>query len=346
MGEALMFRAGGDETGGGKYKFVTEIYETNTTFIMPSNVKDNQVYVRIFGAGGGGGSYLDSWDYIDQEAAAGGGGGWVIRDIINIVEGEVISITIGTGGNAASYVGERNCNGGITSFGTYLSANGGGSPYSNNGLHGGDGGAGGGAASIVTYNYNKIWGGNGYQFGGGGVIAMGSLSNSNIHKGIGGPNGGNGGIGMNGGYQGNNNHTNANDGINTILSISESDSYNADCIGYGKAGNNLNAGSGGGGYGANGGDGYGNISKWPGIAPGGGGGYGKGGTGGCGYFRLGNETSVNTNGITCGGGGSYGCGGGYNVANNSWYNPGYGGGGRSGGKGGSGLVILQYYKKG
>ena len=311
MGEALMFRAGSG--GGGSYQYKSEIFTTNGIFTMPGGVKDNQVYVRIFGGGGGGScldymstyedSYPDGWGH-------GGGGGWMNNGWVTLDPGTIVQINIGSGGNGGKYTGSYNYfrgnSGGITTFGTYLSANGGsGAGYDG----GGNGGSGGGGSFTAN-------GGTGYQFGGGG---------SGYHwmckGGSGGQWGGNGG----------NNNTTATNGINTLNSIQESDLINADGIGYGIGGasysnQHYGGGGGGGGYGANGGN-AGKATR--GYGGGGGGGYGKAGVGG----------------DYGGGGGSYGRGASYGIA------PQYGGGGLGGytetaGSGANGICIIHYFAKG
>ena len=115
----------------------TELITNTRVWQMPGGIVNNTIHVRIFG-GGGGGNY-----------AGGGGGGWMNNADITIIPGENVIITIGDGGT-------QNNSGGTTSFGRYLSANGGEAPYLANGGNGGSGG------------YGQDNGGIGYQFGGGG----------------------------------------------------------------------------------------------------------------------------------------------------------------------------------
>lgn len=91
-----------------------------------------------YGAGGGGGAGYDSL------AGGGGGSGYIAMKTI-LLKSTSVSITIGAGGAA-------NTNGGNTSFGNYLTANGGkkgGNLYSPNGLtnYAGKGGNGGNIGS-------------------------------------------------------------------------------------------------------------------------------------------------------------------------------------------------------
>lgn len=153
MGEAIISRAGSGNDGSGVkwvWKLKTEIVTENKEWTMPSQVRNDEVSVFLFG--GGGGTYNE--DYTSNgNATGGGGGGWMNNGVFTVASGSQISITVGSAG--------YNSSGGITSFGSWLSANGGSKGYMNNG---GNGGSGGGSA---TYGA-KMVGGIGYQFGGGG----------------------------------------------------------------------------------------------------------------------------------------------------------------------------------
>jgi len=178
MSEAVISRRGGSGSGGGKIngiESVTEVIVQNTSYTIPNHI--GNISVRIFGGGGGGGPW------------GGGGGGWMNNGEFNINNGSTVSITIGTGGGW-KYTGSA------TSFGTYLSANGGRGGDGG----GGDGGSGGGGGSQGTK------GGNGYQFGGGGGGTHGGTTSSSS-GGDGGIWGGGGGHTVNGygdGYHGGN----------------------------------------------------------------------------------------------------------------------------------------------
>lgn len=123
----------------------TETITGNTTFTVPSTIQNNTLSVLIFGGGGAGGLW-------------GGGGGWMNRGDIDVTPGQQIQITIGRGGGS-----ESTNVGGTSSFGMYLSANGG---QSLNG-HGASGGGATGSGSTKS-EYGDA--GHGYQFGGGGGI--------------------------------------------------------------------------------------------------------------------------------------------------------------------------------
>ena len=164
MGESLIIRKGGGLPGGMKLNkvFKTELIGINQNYIIPRAI-NNEISVRIFGGGAAGGE------------EGGGGSGWMNNAIFtNLTPGQVIPITIGVGGRINGQAG------GTTSFGSYLSANGG---------SGGDGGSGGGGGQD---------GGNGYQFGGGG----GGYNGGNGGKWGGGGGAGSGISGTNGGHGG------------------------------------------------------------------------------------------------------------------------------------------------
>lgn len=157
MSEAIIARGGRKGSGGGSdfHGLMTEVYTSSTMWLVPSNAVNNEFSVRIFG-GGGGGMAQD----IQADVTAAGGGGWMNNSTLILEPGGLIFIEIGSGGDQLTYSGmgynNVNTSGGTTSFGIYLSANGGrgGSP-----IGGGSGGSGGGG-------WNS--GGTGYQFGGGG----------------------------------------------------------------------------------------------------------------------------------------------------------------------------------
>ena len=159
MAEAIISRRGGNGSSGGPAKLTVETIIENTSWPIP-NAVNNSFSVRIFGGGGGGGNgSMSSY----RENRGGGGGGWMNNGIVELPFSGSISITIGTGGEIAS-------TGGTTSFGTYLSANGGtgGGTYA-----AGSGGSGGGGIVYprITHwtsaSFSAIYGGTGYQFGGG-----------------------------------------------------------------------------------------------------------------------------------------------------------------------------------
>lgn len=170
MSDAIIARRSAKSGSGSSSRLITELITSNTNWIMPNDIKDNLISVRIFGGGGAGQNYPQLY-YGDS-----GGGGWMNNGDLTITPGESINITIGSGGIPSNVNCSAGGSGGITSFGTYLSANGGGCP---------NGGSGG---------YSSMgYGGTGYQFGGGGGCTRGG--NGGIWGGGGACNNGNGGNG-------------------------------------------------------------------------------------------------------------------------------------------------------
>ena len=141
----------------------TESFTSNTNWTVPNDLDTSKpISVRLFGGGGGGCGMYDPSN--SRYPPGGGGGGWMNNaEINNITPNQVIQITIGSGGranNTSTNKGSARANsGGTTSFGIYLSANGGDGAYCIGGIgYGGNGGAGG---------YGLNYGGRGYQFGSG-----------------------------------------------------------------------------------------------------------------------------------------------------------------------------------
>lgn len=348
MSEAIIARGGrkGGGSGSDFHGLMTEVYTSSTMWLVPSNAVNNEFSVRIFGGGGGG------------SPGGGGGGGWMNNDTLTLEPGTLIFINIGSGGESvedSSYDGSQRqfwaTSGGITSFGTYLSASGGSAPtvpnndYKNQSwlnATGGSGGSGGGG---------WLHGGRGYQFGGGGG-SIGKISDVQGSGGHGGPWGGGGGgntIGQGGTYGGNGGNITvaAENGTNTIGWTNVGQELNGSyitgfgwncptiysrgacggggfggCGGSGASSTTYHGGGGGGGYGADGGNGY--------HCSGGGGGYGKGGYGG--------DYGISLLFYAAGGGGSYGRGGSLGKEG-----PLFGGGGSAGQDGADGICIIQYY---
>ena len=145
MAEAIISRRGYNASGKPYVPTLkTKTITASSYFDVPDTIVNNTLSVIICGGGGWGGY------------GGGGGGGYVnINENIKVTPGQSIYVTIGAGGNNSSMTG------GTTSFGTYLSANGG----SNGGTNGGNGCSGGGA--IWSY-YGTGTGGTGSNYGGGG----------------------------------------------------------------------------------------------------------------------------------------------------------------------------------
>ncbi|NCB04482.1 MAG: hypothetical protein EOM69_03045, partial [Clostridia bacterium] len=135
---------------GNKKRLFTELILESRLWTCPDGV--TSVNVRLFGGGGAGASK-------NEYGGGGGGGGHMAYASLEVIPGVGYPVTIGAGGKNNGGTGES---GGITSFGTLLSASGGSAATMANG-NGGDGGSGGGG-----HNYASGNGGNGSYGGGGG----------------------------------------------------------------------------------------------------------------------------------------------------------------------------------
>lgn len=312
-----------------KKVFKTEVIKESTNWIVP-DITENGIEVMLFGGGAGGGTGIFSGTAMGAVlgmGGAGGGGGHMAKSVLTVTPGKIIKITIGTGGAS-----DRS--GGITSFDTLLSANGGQSR---------NGGSGGGGESSSNYSVSDSYHGKGgdasYGGGGGGGSYFASSSSFDL-KGAYGGNGGTYGGGGGGGY--------ASASNSSILGSSDTYLFKG---GAGK--NSAHSGSsgsfsetsvgvvgisggGGGGYSQaaynfNGGTGENTIGKGLDFEGAGQGGkriasYHSSGSGGGGYGGNGGNGGI----YGGGGGGGYGGNGGNGGSN------GYGGGGGGGGYGGNG----------
>ncbi len=270
MGEAILVKAGGLGGNGGSdpedqnivdWQLKTELITESKEFIVPK-AKNQQFSVRLFGAGGTHpvlkGMGWTKYAYIP------GASGNMNNGQFKLNRGDTIPIVIGDGGNISTIKA-----GGTTSFGTYLSATGGGiADYVNN--NGADGGVGSpayieinGSTAVYASNeshsyysdfniYSKTNAGKSYYGGGSGGCGFKGTSVSCYLKGAnGGIYGGGGGsangqattIGGTNCGNGGNDKTNASNGINTLSTILNE--FNGYGSGRGKYG-------GGGGYGGSG----------------------------------------------------------------------------------------------
>ena len=131
----------------------TEKLTSNGTWTAPEGCTS----VTAFLVGGGGGGYCGNYDEYEATCYGGGGGGYVTTATIAVTEGQSFSVTIGGGGNGATYntsspsTSDSASRGGTTKFGTYSAAGGYGGQYKSIdnhwGVKGGDGGSGGAAAN-------------------------------------------------------------------------------------------------------------------------------------------------------------------------------------------------------
>ena len=103
-----------------------QIFNVSGNFIIPANVK--KIMVEVWGGGGGGGLVPPI-----QDMQNGGGGGGYGKEIFIVIPGINYNIVIGYGGAGSTLNG---MDGGITSFGNLISANGGGGGYANGGFGG------------------------------------------------------------------------------------------------------------------------------------------------------------------------------------------------------------------
>ena len=345
--------------GGSSGNFLmTEIIKENGNFTVPKDV--SEITVTLFGGGGAGWKRNIGYGASSQEwlmASVGGGGGWMNKNTVKVTPGQIIPVVIGAGGLHNDTL--NNCTaGGTSSFGTYLSANGGGAAHMIDYSYcAGSGGSGGGAFQPNGAIFGSTYAGDGYQFGGGGLggyARNGKAGNGGTWGGGGGISGA--GIGIGGTYGGNGGSaTNgkvvkaAEDGTNTMGNEELEKGFRGYGYGgdYGKNSSSY-GGGGGGGYGGNGGKS--NYADWGGGGggygadggngpAGGGGGYSNKGKGGDGIYA---NYSSNYWVSIAGGGGGYGPGG-------SAAMPPQDGGGGAGhnnsvyANGASGICIVQYY---
>jgi len=268
------------------------VFTSSGVFTVPADLRGN-VTVRAFGGGAGGST-------ADKGYGGGGGNMAVYTGALTLKRYNVI---VGKGGAAGS-------DGGASSFGSLVTANGG------SGQNGGSGGGGGYATG--TYPAGTNTAGNGsYGGGGGGGLLSG---------------GGNGGT--YGGGGGGGGHSNAGTNYQYAGGSGKSGTYTASAVssdsgrGTGGAGYSENGAAASSSHGSNGGAGQNTTGfSIPFEGTGAAGVYGDRGGGGGGGFGGNGGTAGNSGG----GGGGYGADGG-----NGTSSGGGGGGGGFGGKGGNG----------
>jgi hypothetical protein len=97
-------------------------FASSGNFIVPAGV--SQIEVEIWGAGSG------SYASVPGLASGGGsGGGYARRLVSGLLPGQMVPITVGTGGNPGTTGGGAAGAGGASSFGQFVSATGGGLNY-------------------------------------------------------------------------------------------------------------------------------------------------------------------------------------------------------------------------
>ncbi|MCX8008298.1 MAG: hypothetical protein N3A54_01195 [Patescibacteria group bacterium] len=157
-----------------------QVFTSSGTFTPSARLLALGGWVEVLCVGGGGGSNIDTGSAIKT----GGGGGAVVRRIVQVTG--AVTVTIGAGGTG--YNNGTPTAGGTTSFGSLVSANGGGAGgavlggTSGNGLISlNAGGAGAGGPSNAMFLTNCIVGVGGqslYGYGKGGV----GTSNTTVYN--------------------------------------------------------------------------------------------------------------------------------------------------------------------
>ena len=95
-----------------------QTFTSSGTFALPPSV--TQVEVEVWG--GGSGSFAST---SSMASGGGAGGGYARKRIAGLLPGQVVPVTVGSGGNGGTTAGVAATAGGASSFGTYVSAAGG-----------------------------------------------------------------------------------------------------------------------------------------------------------------------------------------------------------------------------
>ncbi|HGF0769583.1 TPA: carbohydrate kinase [Kluyvera georgiana] len=123
VAEALSNLSLGDANGYVGRKVAEKWITASGTYTPTPGTK--KIRVTIIGGGGGGGSgQTNSAGYVS--AGSGGGAGGVARKTIDVTSVSSVSVTIGSGGNPGAFSSNQPGGGGTTSFGSYMTAGGGG----------------------------------------------------------------------------------------------------------------------------------------------------------------------------------------------------------------------------
>ncbi len=171
-----------------------QVFDSSGSWTPPTGI--TKVYVQVWGGGGAGGSGTPAT--LTSGGGAGGGGGGHGAGIFTLSSSSAVTVTVGAGGTVPGTSGQAGGSGGTSSFGGYISA---------------DGGSGGGVntpiltiggSSLATLNItgtkgqgsNAAVGGFGGSASNGGGIALGATYNTPGQAGIAPGGGGGGGYGV------------------------------------------------------------------------------------------------------------------------------------------------------
>lgn len=148
-------------------------FNTSGTFSVPAGV--TQVEVEVWG--GGAGSFAS---VPGLPSGGGAGGGYARKLVTELVPGQLISVTVGTGGSAGNTTGSAPSGGGTSSFGQLVSATGGSLNYLASVTQPINGGT---PAGVGVGGDSNFWGSAGQagystQGGMGGGAPMGGAQNS------------------------------------------------------------------------------------------------------------------------------------------------------------------------
>ena len=96
----------------------TQTFTASGAFVVPAGV--TQAEVELWGGGSGTFASVSG-----LPSGGGSGGGYARKRVVGLTPGQVISVTVGTGGSAGTTSGSSATSGGASSFGQYVSAIGG-----------------------------------------------------------------------------------------------------------------------------------------------------------------------------------------------------------------------------